>query len=96
MASGFGFGVSTPPQFNGENYQFWVVKMQFYLKALSLWESVLNDASPPPLGGNPTLNKIKQHEGEKSKKPKALYCIYAALLDSIFSKIINCDTIKKA
>ena len=41
MASGF--GVSIPPRFNGENYQFWVVKMQFYLKALRLWEFILND-----------------------------------------------------
>ena len=69
MASGF--GVSTSPQFSGENYQFWVVKMQSYLKALGLWEYVLNGVDPPPLGGNPTLNQIKQHEEEKSKKPKA-------------------------
>ena len=73
------FDVSTRPQFNGENYQFWVVKLQYYLKTLALWKYVLNDADPPPLGGNPTLNKIKQHEEEKSKKPKALYCIYAVL-----------------
>ena len=66
MASGFGFGVSTPPQFNVENYQFWVFKVQSYLKSLGLWESVLNDVNPRPLGGNPTLNQIKQHEKEKS------------------------------
>ena len=66
-----GFDVSTPPQFNGENYQFWIAKMQYYLKALDLWEYVLNDVDPPPLEENPTLNQIKQHEVEKSKKPKA-------------------------
>ena len=64
MASSF--GVSTPPQFNGENFQFWVVKIQSYLKVLGLWESVLNDVNAQPLGGNPTLNQIKQHEKEKS------------------------------
>ena len=77
MASGS--CVSTPPQFNGKNYQFWVVKMQSYLKALVLREFVLNDVDPPPLGENPTLNQIKHHEGEKSKKPKALYCTHATL-----------------
>ena len=90
------FGVSIPPQFNGDNYQFWVVKMQSYLKALGLWESVLNDADPPPLGANPTLNQIRHHEEEKSKKPKALSCIHAALLDPIFARIIDCDMAKKA
>lgn len=90
------FGVSTPPQFNGDNYQFWVVKMQSYLKALGLWESILNDVDPPPLGANPTLNQIRQYEEEKSKKPKALSCIHATLSDPIFARIINCDTAKKA
>ena len=58
--------------------------MQSYLKTLALREFVLNDVDPPPLGGNPTLNQIKQHEEEKSKKPKALYCIHVALSYSIF------------
>ena len=77
----FSFGVSTP-QFNGENYQFLVVKMQSYLKALCLRESVLNDVDPPPLGRNLTLNQIKQHEEEKSKKPKTLSCIHATLKEA--------------
>ena len=33
---------------------------------------------------------------EKSKNPKALYCIHNTLSDSIFSKIIDRDTTKKA
>ena len=56
----------------------------------------MNDVNPPPLGGNLTLNKIKQHEEEKSKKPKVLSYIYAALSDSIFPRIIDCDNVKKA
>ena len=48
------------------------------------------------LGENPTLNQIKQYKGEKSKKPKILSYIHVALSDSIFSRIIDCDTAKKA
>ena len=64
------FDVSTRPQFNGENYQFWVVKLQSYLKTLALWKYVLNDADPPPLGGNPILNQIKQYERGEIKEPQ--------------------------
>ncbi|KAF3433573.1 hypothetical protein FNV43_RR24675 [Rhamnella rubrinervis] len=46
--------------------------MQSYLKALGLWESILSDADPALLVANPTLNQIRQHEEEKSKKPKDL------------------------
>ncbi|KAF3445416.1 hypothetical protein FNV43_RR10592 [Rhamnella rubrinervis] len=70
--------------------EFFYDQMQSYLNALSLWESILSDIDPALLVANSTLNQIRQHEEEKSKKPKALSCIHAALSDSIFSRIIDC------
>uniref|UniRef100_A0A0V0GFQ1 Putative ovule protein n=1 Tax=Solanum chacoense TaxID=4108 RepID=A0A0V0GFQ1_SOLCH len=30
----------TPPIFDGENYQVWVVRMEAYMDACDLWEAV--------------------------------------------------------
>ncbi|XP_022156661.1 uncharacterized protein LOC111023510 [Momordica charantia] len=89
------FCVTSPPRFSGENYQFWGVKMQSYLKALGLWELVSTDVDLEPLGENLTLNRIGLHE-EKKLKPKGLSIIHASLSNPIFAKIIDCKTAKEA
>ena len=54
--------------FNGEHYHIWVVKMRFYLRSQGLWNVVMFEADPPPLGANPTFAQMKAHEEEKLKK----------------------------
>ena len=35
------------PQFSGENYQIWAVKMKSYMKAFGLWDYVNEDKQVP-------------------------------------------------
>lgn len=86
----------SPPIFNGENYQVWAVKMKTYLKGLGLWKYVEEDSAPEPLRANPTLQQIRSHEEEITKGPKALSFIHAAVSDSIFTRIMTCESAKEA
>ena len=51
-----------------ENYHIWAIKMKAYLKGLSLWEVIENDADPVALPSNPTLTRLKKHEEDLAKK----------------------------
>ncbi|TXG47198.1 hypothetical protein EZV62_026492 [Acer yangbiense] len=82
------------PQFSGENYQIWTVKMKSYMKAFGLWDYVNEDNQVPPLRANPTIAQMKQHEEEKMKRDKAVTCLYSALSDSVFTSIMHLDTAK--
>ena len=86
----------SPPIFNGDNYQIWAVKMKAHLRGLSLWQWVEEDRRIPPLGNNPTLNQIRAHEEEEAKAPKALSQIYAAVSETVFTRIMTCETAKQA
>ncbi|KAF2320048.1 hypothetical protein GH714_022530 [Hevea brasiliensis] len=88
--------LATPPVFSGENYQIWATKMKTYLKAFDLWNVVETGEDPPPLRANPTLAQIKNHNEESMKKFKALTCIQTAVSDSIFTRIMACETAKEA
>ncbi|RVW14872.1 hypothetical protein CK203_072212 [Vitis vinifera] len=43
------------PVFNGEHYHIGAVKMRFYLRSQGLWNVVMSEADPQPLGANPTI-----------------------------------------
>ncbi|XP_052185878.1 uncharacterized protein LOC127797225 isoform X2 [Diospyros lotus] len=86
----------SPPVFDGENYQVWAVKMKAHLRGLSLWQWVESEREIPPLGNNPTLNQIRAHEEAEAKAPRALSQIHAAVSESIFSRIMACETAKEA
>jgi len=88
--------LNAPKIFTGENYQIWSVKMKSYLEAYDLWEVVMEDVPLQPLPANPTLAQIKSHSDEKIKKFKAKTVIQNSVADSIFSKIITCETAKEA
>ena len=85
-----------PPMFTGENYYIWEIKMKSYLKALNLWEAVEVGEDPHPLGPDPSMTQIKQHEEMKARKPKGLTCIHSALSDAIFTRIMACESPKEA
>jgi len=48
MEGGFNFSAMTPPVFDGDNYQMWVVRMETYLEALDLWEAVEEEIQSLP------------------------------------------------
>ncbi|KAG8645275.1 hypothetical protein MANES_10G049666v8 [Manihot esculenta] len=85
-----------PPVFLGENYLIWSVKMKAYLKAYDLWEVVETGRDPPPLRDNAMVAQMKQHSEECAKKFKALYCLYFAISDVIFTRIMACESVKEA
>ncbi|KAI5320266.1 hypothetical protein L3X38_039974 [Prunus dulcis] len=92
------------PVFNGENYEFWSIRLKTILKSHGLWDLVENgfDAS------DPTKEKGKE-EGSKAaeekksvtaetlmKDARALGLIQGAVSDQIFPRIVNEDTSKGA
>lgn len=89
-------GTTSAPQFNGENYHVWAIKMRAHLKALGLWDVIIDDSEPTPLQETATLNLIKRHEEEKAKKPKAIAYLFSAVSDRVFSRIMNYESPKEA
>ncbi|KAH0717094.1 hypothetical protein KY285_013125 [Solanum tuberosum] len=87
---------NAPQTFNGENYQIWAVKMKSYLEAYDLWEVVMEDKLIQQLTEKSSDAEIKLHSEEKIKKHKAKIVIQNSVADSIFSKIIACETAKEA
>ncbi|KAG6505156.1 hypothetical protein ZIOFF_037506 [Zingiber officinale] len=67
-ASGSGFSSTTPPVFDGENYQAWAVKMSTFMEGSDLWEAVKDDYEVTPLPDNPTINQIRFHKYHKEGK----------------------------
>ena len=70
--------------------------MKTYLRGLDLWNVVEIERDPPPLRENPTLAQIKHHSEECAKKFKALSCIQSAVTETIFMRILACETPKEA
>jgi len=65
------FSQVAPPVFDGKNYDLRVVRMESYIEALDLWESMEEDYNVPALPDNPTMAQIKNHKERKTKKAKA-------------------------
>lgn len=86
----------SPPNFSGENYQIWVVKMKAYLKGHGLWKYIDGDPEPAPLAENSTLQQMKSYEEEMTKCQQALSFIHAAISDTIFTRIMTCESAKEA
>ena len=84
-----------PPVFDGDNYQMWAVRMETYLEALDLWEAIEEDYEVPPLPANPIVEKIKAHKEKKTRKSKTKACLFAAVSQMIFMRIMSLKTAKK-
>ncbi|KAG6521478.1 hypothetical protein ZIOFF_018599 [Zingiber officinale] len=93
-ASGSGFSSTTPPVFDGENYQAWAVKMSAFMEGSDLWEVVKDDYEVTPLTDNPTINHIQFHKESITRKAKAKSCLYAAVSPFIFNRIMKFPTAK--
>ena len=88
---------SNPPfTFTGENYQICSAKMQAFLEANELWETVTEDKPLAALPANPTLAQIKSNNEEKAKKSKVKSLMQNAVADTMFYRIMACKTAKVA
>jgi hypothetical protein len=85
------------PQFNGINYDFWVVKMETILIAFDLWDviedGIQSKQSPEVVDGSgneesdaeqTTLQTSTTSRENKIKNAKALSLIQGALTDDLF------------
>lgn len=70
--------------------------MQTHLKALSLWEVIVDDSEPPAIRESITVNQLPKYEEDLAKKPRALACLHSAVSDSVFSRIMNFESPKQA
>jgi hypothetical protein len=72
------------------------MKMQAFLEAYDLWEIVSEDKPLAPLPTNPTVAQIKFSSEEKAKKSKAKSIIQNSMAESIFYRIMACNSAKEA
>ncbi|KAI5351827.1 hypothetical protein L3X38_004718 [Prunus dulcis] len=90
--------------FNGENYEFWSIRMKTIMKSHGLWDLVENgfDASDPTKKkGKEEGSKAAEEEKSTSaeilmKDARALGLIQGAVSDQIFPRIVNEETSKGA
>ena len=69
--------------------------METYLEALDLWEAIKEDYEVPPLPANPIVAKIKAHKEKKTRKSKTKACLFAAVSQMIFMRIMSLKTAKE-
>ena len=69
--------------------------METYLEALDLWEAIEEDYEVPPLPANPIVAKIKAHKKKKTRKSKTKACLFAAVSQMIFMRIMSLKTAKE-
>jgi len=84
----------SPPVFNGDNYETWVIRMTIHLEALDLWEAVEENYVVPDLPANPTIAQPKIHKEKKIRKSKAKACLYTVVSNTIFTRIMNLKSAK--
>ncbi|XP_068466490.1 uncharacterized protein [Phaseolus vulgaris] len=84
----------TPPIFDGDNYQMWVVRMETYLEALDLWEAIKEDYEIESLPKNPIVAQIKSQKLKKMKRSKAKACLFAVVALMVFTRIMSLKSTK--
>jgi len=84
----------SPLIFNGENYETWAIRMTVHLEALDLWEAVEENYVVPDLPANLTVAQLKIHKEKKTRKSKAKACLYAAVSNTILTRIRNFEFAK--
>ncbi|KAI5336306.1 hypothetical protein L3X38_015573 [Prunus dulcis] len=97
--AGSGAAELRTPVFNGENYEFWSIRMKTILKSHGLWDLVENGLDDSGMKNE----KEEAAETEKSmvaqilmKDARALGLIQSAVSDKLFPRIVNEETSKGA
>ena len=88
-----GLGTSIPPLFTRENYAYWSVRMKCHLVSLGWKVQETSENEYKIEYQAPAYSvELSQYEGNA----KALNEILSGLTNSIFTKIMQCKTVKKA
>ncbi|XP_057779602.1 uncharacterized protein LOC130998187 [Salvia miltiorrhiza] len=85
----------TTPIFNGENYDYWSVRMKTCLESHDLWDVIEEGITMP----GEDIDKTSSSEVRKKLKQqnaKALYLLQQSVSDSIMARIIRATTAKEA
>ncbi|KAK3035077.1 hypothetical protein RJ639_032579 [Escallonia herrerae] len=82
--------------FDGENYDFWFVKMKTIFKSLGLWESVVEGFTEPNTTEGMTENQKKKLDEKRQKDASALSLIQRNVTDPIFPRIMRVESAKEA
>ncbi|CAJ2645914.1 unnamed protein product [Trifolium pratense] len=89
------FSKVAPPIFDGEDYDLWAVRMEAFLDALDLSETVEDDYDVSSLPKDPTAEQMKTHKERKTKRAKAKTCLFASVSQTVFIKIMTLKTPKE-
>ena len=89
------------PVFDGENYDFWRIRMTTIFKSYDLWDMVQNGYELPEmevdaLEEDLTETQIKTLKQNRMEDARALGIIQGAVSDIIFPRIANEETAKGA
>ncbi|KAI5337600.1 hypothetical protein L3X38_016871 [Prunus dulcis] len=95
--AGLGTTELRTPVFNGENYEFWSIRMKTILKSHGMWDLVEHgfDASDPKKEKEKEIEETKVAE-LLMKDARALGLIQSAVSDQLFPRIVNEKTSKGA
>ncbi|KAK2394238.1 hypothetical protein QL285_056092 [Trifolium repens] len=89
------FSKVAPLIFDGEDYDLWAVRMETFLDALDLLETVEDDYDISSLPEDPTEAQMKIHKERKIKRAKAKTCLFASVSQTVFVKIMTLKTPKE-
>ncbi|KAK3017837.1 hypothetical protein RJ639_003347 [Escallonia herrerae] len=96
MANTSGSQPAYVPEFDGEDYDFWFVKMKTIFRSMGLWDLVENGFTEPESTKNLTENQKKELEEVRQKDANALSIIQRGVTKSIFPRIIRATKAKEA
>jgi hypothetical protein len=80
------------PMFDGQNYAFWSRRMKTFLQAqgFDVWQAVVNGYKAP---ASPPIDKDEKKLCENNLK--ATNVILSGLVNSIYVKVMHCDSAKE-
>ncbi|KAM1352391.1 hypothetical protein ACFX2H_031994 [Malus domestica] len=86
------------PIFNGENFDFWQIKMKTIFRSHDLWDMVETGYNPPMQKEDEelTATELKQLKENMIKDAKALGIIQGSVSDEIFPRIAILETANEA
>ena len=80
------------PIFNGENYDYWSIKMKTFFCSQDLWD-IVEEGFTIPTDNSTLTAELKEN---KPKDSKALYILQQAMDDAIFPRIMDATSSKDA
>ena len=96
MATSSNLGPTQGPILLGKNYEFWSLRMKYFLQAQECWDLVDHgyvELDPADLSAVTNQQRIAQ-ETLRNRENKAKFWIQNSVDDSIFSKITGASTSK--